>query len=79
MRYPLYVTSHIYLDDCHKQHQSSSQEIGHICDLETAELQEIPFQVFAMFYNALSDSLYGDCGEKNKFSCNHLIYPNVWL
>ena len=46
---------------------------------ETVEPQEIPFKVCVMFYNALSDKLYRDFGEKKKFSGKHLIYPNVWL
>ena len=48
-------TSNIYLDNCDKQYQLSSQEMGKICDLETVEPQEILFKVCAMFYNALSD------------------------
>ena len=66
-------TSNIYLDDCDKQYQFSSQEMGQICDLETVEPQEIPFKVCAMFYNALSDQLYQRCEEKNYFSCNHFV------
>ena len=50
-----FLTSHIYLDDCDEQYQSSSQKMGQICDLETVEPQEIPFKVCVMFYNALSD------------------------
>ena len=50
-----FLTSHIYLDDCDKQYQSSSQKMGQICDLETVEPQEISFKVCVMFYNALED------------------------
>ena len=54
--------SHIcfHLDDCEvcKQYQSSSQEMmGQICNLETAEPQEIPIKVCLMFYDALLDYL----------------------
>ena len=49
-----FLTSHIYLDDCDEQYQSSSQKMGQICDLKTVEPQEILFKV-CMFYNVLSD------------------------
>ena len=45
----------LHLDDCDKQHHSSSQKMGQICDLETVKPLEISFKVYVMFYNALSN------------------------
>ena len=38
-----FLTSRVYfhLDDCDKPYQSSTREMGQICDLETVEPQEI--------------------------------------
>ena len=35
-------------------------------DLETVEPQELSIKVCVLFFNALSDKLYRDCGEKKK-------------
>ena len=74
-----FLTSHIYfhLDDSElwKQYQSVSQEMmEQICDLEIVKSQEIPIKVFVIFSNR---NLLSRLWRKNKFSCNHLIYPNV--
>ena len=52
-----FLRSHVcfHLGDCElcQQYQYSSREmIGHICNLETVEPQEIPIKVYVMFYNA---------------------------
>ena len=81
-----FLLSHIYfhLDDWElcKQYQSSNQEMmGHTCDFETVEPQEIPIKVCVLFCNALSDqfSYMETVEEKSMYSCIRLIYPNVQL
>ena len=42
--------------------------------------QEIPIKVCVIFYNI--ELCYQGCGEKNKFSCSHLIHkqpPEVFF
>ena len=38
--------------------------MGHTCDLETVEPQELPIKVCVLFCNVLSDELYRNCRGK---------------
>ena len=77
-----FYTSHIYfhLDDSElwKQHQSLSQEVmGPDMRHGNSWVTRNSNQVCVMFYNRnLLSRLWR---KKNKFSCNRLICPNVWL
>ena len=51
--------------------------MGQICDLETVEPQEIPIKVCVMFTRHCQISYIEAVDEKNKFSCDRLIYPNA--
>ena len=51
--------------------------MGHTCDLETVEPQEIPVKVCALFRNALSDYLYRYCRGKKQVFLHSFNYPNV--
>ena len=66
-------TAHIYfhLDNFTRWKQYRSVSLEQICDLQTVKLQEILIKVCAIFYNM--GICYWGCGEKTKFSCNHLI------
>ena len=72
----LHIYFHLDNSELWKQYQSVSQEMmAQISDLETDKLQEIPTKVCVIFHNILN--LLSRLWRKNKFSWNHLIYPNV--
>ena len=45
-----------------------------ICDLEAVKPQEISIKLCVILFNI--EICYRGCGEKNKFSCSHLIHKS---
>ena len=70
-----FLTSHIYLHlNDSKLWKQYLEMMEHICDLEAVKPQEIPIKVCVIYFNR---NLLSRLWRKNKFSCNHLLCPNV--